>query len=293
MKKKAIAICSVGIAVLAVSIFFFVFVNRDSAGAQRYTAEDYRYRQDQFIGLIGEENFAKFEHNHPPLNCSDAEWEKNFFDCSETWIHRIDMLEYVQPEFLQPQSQEDERPSTKTPTTPTPAPVKSGVERDHEQYASRYGVTIEEASARLDLQQAIGALNQQLLENEPSTFAGLRVEHAPLYKVIVRFTRDGQQTVSQYVQGGPLAEIIEVRPAVYSMAELKQAQAEVGEIASSLGIDHHTGISVQDNRAVLYVPDPDDVRDTLQAHNLTLPDAVSLVRMDGMQVYATVIATGG
>jgi hypothetical protein len=291
MKKKAIAICSVGIVVLAVSVFFFV--NRNSAGAQQYTAEDYRDGQEQFIRFIGEENFAKFEHNHPPLNCSDAEWAETPLNCSETWIHRVDMLKYLQPEFREPEPQEDKRPSTKTPTTPTSAPLSSTVERDYEQYASRYGVTIEEAERRLSLQQSIGELNRQLREKEPGTFAGLRVEHAPVYKVIVRFTRDGEQTVSQYVQGGPLADIVEVRPAVYSMAELEQAQAEAGEIARSLDIDHHTGISVQDNSALLYVPDPGEVRDVLDAHNLTLPDAVSLVRMDGMQVYATVIATGG
>jgi hypothetical protein len=198
------------------------------------------------------------------------------------------MLEYLLPEF-----QEDERPSTKTPATPTPVPVNSGAERDYAEYASRYGIAIEEANARIDLQQAIGALNQQLLDNEPSTFAGLQVEHDPVYEVIVRFTQGGEQTVSRYVQGGPLAGIIEVRPAVYTMAELEQAQAEADEIARSLGIDHHTGISVQDNSAVLYVADPGEVRDVLAAHNITLPDAVSLVRLAVMPASTTEIAAGG
>ena len=110
MHKANIRIWAVGMVVLAIAVFFMV--NNNSAGAQQHQADAYRNGQDQFIQLIGEEEFARFNHGHPPLECNASDWEERPLSCSEAWLHRFDIAEIVQPDF------QDELPRTSEPKTP-------------------------------------------------------------------------------------------------------------------------------------------------------------------------------
>jgi hypothetical protein len=80
-------------------------------------------------------------------------------------------------------------------------------------YALRYGVSIDEALLRLELQNSFPELEPQLESNEPATFGGLWIQHEPEYKIVVAFTRDGEKTIARYSDYIPIktAPFIEVR----------------------------------------------------------------------------------
>jgi hypothetical protein len=81
---------------------------------------------------------------------------------------------------------------------------------------------------RLALQDEIGELGAALEANEADTFAGLWIEHEPEYRVVVAFVGDaGEEVIRPYLQTYPaLADIIELRTAQYTLAELLAAQQE-------------------------------------------------------------------
>ncbi len=58
---------------------------------------------------------------------------------------------------------------------------------DAENYAERYNVSVSEAVDRLQLQKEIGDLDAALYAASPDMYAGLWIEHDPVYKVVVRY----------------------------------------------------------------------------------------------------------
>ena len=66
---------------------------------------------------------------------------------------------------------------------------EDAVAQDAVMYAADQGVDLDEAIRRLQLQDPIGELDAELTENERDTFGGLLIQHAPEFRVVVRFTR--------------------------------------------------------------------------------------------------------
>lgn len=125
--------------------------------------------------------------------------------------------------------------------------------RDAETYAADQGVGIPEALRRLRLQREAGELNARLEAAEAATFAGLYVEHSPGFRVVARFTRDGERTLSRYVAGTALAEAVQVEPASVPLAQL-QARLEASHLAMQrAGIASDGGLDLRANRAEVYV----------------------------------------
>lgn len=125
--------------------------------------------------------------------------------------------------------------------------------RDARSYAADQGVSIQEALHRLRLQQAAGDLNARLAAAEPATYAGLYAEHSPRYRVVARFTHDGQRTLQRHVAGGPLAAFAQAEPASVPLAQL-QARLEAAHRAMQrAGIRADGGLDLRANRAEVYV----------------------------------------
>ena len=144
-------------------------------------------------------------------------------------------------------------------------------------YASDYGVTLEEAKRRLGLQGSAGALQAELLGNESDKFAGLWIQHEPDFKIVVRFTQDGESTVTPYVTGGPLSGIVEVRTADATLNDLKTAQANAMTIARGFGIRVESQTDVIENRVKLFVVDKVGLDSSLATSDVHLPDKVDVV----------------
>lgn len=162
------------------------------------------------------------------------------------------------------------------PATPAPSPTVESdpLRQDAAVFATQIGISVEDAVQRLSQQEAIGALGERLEQQEAATFAGLWIQQTPRYRVVVAFTRDGEQTITRYVADTPLAELIEVRAASVTLADLQAEQRALHDLLTRLGMPFSSGIDVQDNQITLYVTDQAQFEAALQAANATLPPHV-------------------
>jgi len=165
--------------------------------------------------------------------------------------------------------------------TPLPTqPVPSGLDpndalvQDAQYFAASEGIGLEEAVRRLRLQEPIGVLGAELERNESATFAGLWIQHQPEYRLVVAFTRDGDQAIKPYVAGGPLEDFVEIRTARYTLAELQAAHNEMIGQLNAANIRVSSGTNVQENRVEVYVYDAAQFNEVLREANITLPEAV-------------------
>jgi len=150
-------------------------------------------------------------------------------------------------------------------------------------YAEDVGISPEEAASRLALSDSIGELQEKLLANEADTFAGLWLEHEPEYKIVVAFVGDDREEVIRpYLQTYPaLADVIEVRTAQYTLAELEAAQEEAFNIISQIGTPSVAGgIDVRQNRVYLTVGNPDLLLTEMAKAGYELPSMVMVEPID-------------
>ena len=191
--------------------------------------------------------------------------------------------------LLEPASiQESTGTSAPTPTpdgtdvSQSPSPHIDPASREAEGYAAHHGVSLEEAQNRFTLQRLAGELNAVLSDREGRTFAGLWIEHTPQFRVVVQFTRDAQETVARHIQNDDLAEVLEVRTADVSLAELSEAQSAAMEAIGSANIPIEFGIDIKAGRVKVYVAERDRLDDEIERGRVTLPDNVDLVTVPAM-----------
>lgn len=170
-------------------------------------------------------------------------------------------------------------------TTPT-VEVSDAFRQDAATMAKDMGISVDEAIRRLQLQGSIGTLVAALEQHEAGTFAGLWIQHEPVYRVAVAFTRNGPETIRPYIANTPLADVIDVRSANVTYAELKVAQQKTQQLLQGLSLSVASGINIQENRVELYVTDRTLFDTTLQQANVHLPDHVVV-----MTVYEPVGST--
>ena len=169
--------------------------------------------------------------------------------------------------------------------TPTPAiqPTTASVEvsdalrRDAEAMAEQLGISVDEAIRRLKLQDPIGTLGAELERQEADTFAGLWIQHEPEYRIVVAFTRNGEETIQPYIENTPLADLVKVRTAEVTYEELKAAQQEAHRLLDELGLAVASGIDIKENQVDLYVTDRSLFDATLQEANIQLSEHVEVI----------------
>lgn len=161
--------------------------------------------------------------------------------------------------------------------TSLPDGVSSALVQDAQMYADQFGVDLQEALTRLELQVPAGELSGALEANEADTFAGLWIQHEPEYRVIVMFTRDGEKTIRPYIEGGPLKDIVEVRKAEATLLELQRAQIKANGIVDGLGFRVASGINVFEDRVELYATERAQLDAALKEGGLTLPAHVYII----------------
>ncbi len=165
---------------------------------------------------------------------------------------------------------------------------------DAQAYASETGVSINEALRRLRLQDIVGELDAELAANEKETFAGLWIEHTPEFRVVAQFTYGGEEVIKPYLEQYPeIANIVEVRTAGVSLAELRQIQASVTASIRALDVPVDSGINVRENSVELYVAKANlgQLNEVLQ-EGLRLPDKVSVVAVEKLAEPAAEIYGG-
>ena len=138
-------------------------------------------------------------------------------------------------------------------------------------FANEFGIDVEEAAYRLNLQEPIGKLNACLADKERDTFAGLWIEHEPSYRVVVAFTGNGEETLAPYITGSALEAIVEVGPAAVTYEELRAIQLELDQLLKPLNTPFSSGINIQDNLVELYITDSDTFDAGIRDLGLELP----------------------
>lgn len=160
--------------------------------------------------------------------------------------------------------------------------------QDAESYASQWGITIDEATRRLQLQRAIGTFGAALEENEAGTYAGHWIKHGSGpddFGMVVRFTSNGNETIQRYAQhvaNGPLAGMVELRDADATLEELRQAQETAITAISGQAIPVESGIDVRAGEVKIYVAERGRLDDAIQKGSVNLPEKVDLVTVSAM-----------
>ncbi|GIW61076.1 MAG: hypothetical protein KatS3mg087_2142 [Patescibacteria group bacterium] len=158
--------------------------------------------------------------------------------------------------------------------------IKEALLADAETYASMYGVSIDEATKRLTLQDIVEELNANLVTNENTTFAGLWIQHESEYRVIARFTSNGSATIKSYIQNTPLYDLVEVRIADINLEELKLEQLQATQIMNQSNFPFRTGINVMENRVEVYVLDTEEVSTFFRDSNIVLPEHTHIIKVN-------------
>jgi streptogrisin C len=114
-----------------------------------------------------------------------------------------------------------------------PAPKQIEVEEPLPEaalYAEGFGVSVEEATRRLELQERIPALLQRLKRKIGDQFDVAWIEHEPDYQVVVRVTAGATaQDVCDVVISWPVA-VIAQSGARYTEAELRAAMNRIDQL---------------------------------------------------------------
>jgi len=157
---------------------------------------------------------------------------------------------------------------------------EDGLMADAQTYAAEYGVTEEEALRRMHLEREAGALNAALEANEQATLAGLWIQHEPDFRVIASFTERGTETIRSYITGEPLEDIVEVRLAAVTLADLKAEQMSAMQTVRHLGIHADSEIDVIQNRVKLGVLDRRQLDSALANSGASLSERVVVSQVD-------------
>ncbi len=168
-------------------------------------------------------------------------------------------------------------PDPITQSTTAAVEVSAALRRDAETMAGESGISVDEAINRLELQDLIGTLGAELERQEAETFAGLWIQHEPEYRIVVAFTRNGEETIQPYIENTPLAGLVKVRTAEVTCGELEAIQQEAHRLLDELGLAVASGIDIEENQVELYVTDRSLFDATLQEANLQLSEQVQVI----------------
>lgn len=124
---------------------------------------------------------------------------------------------------------------------------------DAQAYAATYGVSLDEARSRLALQRAVGALNTRLRADHPQTFAGLSIEHQPEFRVVARFTRNGEQALRSAGMDPALARVVRTERAAVPLLPLRRRTEVAYERVRAAGIEATAVMNVRENRPEVHV----------------------------------------
>ena len=170
----------------------------------------------------------------------------------------------------------------------TEATVSDALNVDAQGYATQWGIGLDEAVRRLQLQRSIGALGTELEENEADTYAGHWIKHGSDpndFGMVVRFTSNGNGTIQgygQHVANGPLAGMVEVRDADKTLADLRQAQSQAIEAISGQDIPAELNIDVKTGRVKIYVVERGRLDNAIQDGSVVLPENTDLITVSAL-----------
>ena len=152
---------------------------------------------------------------------------------------------------------------------------------DAEAYARQFNVSVVEALRRLEVQDQVGRMNEKLASERGTEFAGIWIEHTPVFRVVARTTGDSSASplAGEVTRLGALAD---VRPANASLSELMVMRRLGIYLARQLEVRADANIDVRANRAELRVVDRGAFLEELATRGLVLPAGLEVVEVDAL-----------
>ena len=168
-------------------------------------------------------------------------------------------------------------PPKGVPATSDNQTVSEALLTDAGIYAQHEGVSLDEAVKRFELMDEVGPLGAALEQNESATLAGHWIAHQPDFKVVVVFTRDGEETMKKYVaEDSPLWEVLDIRTIEGKLteAQLQAEQQQLIELLNRLGLPCSSDTDIKKGVVNVYVGDKKLFDETLASAGATLPPHV-------------------
>jgi len=149
-------------------------------------------------------------------------------------------------------------------------------------YANHYGVTVDEALKRLEIENSFGetGLETELSSQEAETFGGLWIQDEPEFKIVIAFTRDGEDTLKKHYSAAlePFIPYFEVRTVKVTYIELQKTQVQMTGTLETLNIPADSTVDVLENSVDITIAESvrSQVENVLQSGKLIVPDDVHL-----------------
>ncbi len=132
-------------------------------------------------------------------------------------------------------------------------------------YANRFDVSLAEANERLARQSVIGTLGAQLANSFPESFAGLWIENAPTYRVVVATTSSDLADIREMTEESGVAQYVVLRHADYSLVELDAKRAAIQPLVEAIGF---ADVDIPANGLTVDVTHPLNLADAARAVGL-------------------------
>lgn len=140
-----------------------------------------------------------------------------------------------------------------------------------------------EPIAQPALDALLADLNASLAEHEPAAFAGLWIEHAPRFRVIVQFAGEPAGNLWDYVPP-ELASDVTVHFVKNSLQSLELLQARADRVARKANVPMDSAINIVENRLALMTTDAAGLLAALKEANEAAEESTGLDLLEGSEV---------
>ena len=146
---------------------------------------------------------------------------------------------------------------------------------DYVMMAVHLDISVEEAQRREEIEDSFRGLGSRLEAEEPETFGGLWLQQQQPFRVVVAFTRDGEETLTRYISKEQMQYVL-VLEVAYSYAELRHFHDIVAHALREREVLFNYWTDVMNNKVCFRVADRTAIDEAVAAGTLTIPEAVEI-----------------
>lgn len=168
-------------------------------------------------------------------------------------------------------------------------PVDNAMAQDSAAYSRDMGVSLDEAENRLSIQRDIGNLHAMLALDNHENYAGLYVEHTPVYKIFVLFknlkgnkNKNFTGYLNRKLAQSPWRSYVKIRKVENSLNDLKTLQMDVAELIEQLGqtgSNPELSLNTEKNKIEIRTLNKAELEFSFSNAGLSLPASVEIVEV--------------
>lgn len=155
-----------------------------------------------------------------------------------------------------------DKPVPATPAKPVEA-SKSGTPPGAQYLASTYGISLGEATMRINLQNEIAALVEQVQKDSSADVAGIWVQQTPVFKIVIGFTDPDDKKLVRYQISPNIRRYVMLKQMPRGRKAMLAEQAAINQSINAAGITEFTSEIVDENGSIIVRVDSDAKRQAL------------------------------